>query len=188
MANIEEKVEGLVKNKIEKLGFELYDVQYVKEGQNYFLRVFIEKPNGSIDLNDCEKVNDGINDILDTAGYIKDQYFLEVSSTGLEKILRKEEHLKQNIGTEVQVSLFKPMDLQTNEEGSEKEQGNNKANNKKENKKEKNKTSKVKEIVGKLHNFDANSIELELENSTTIKIERKNISQIKTVFDWNSLD
>ena len=177
MANIEERVESLLKKPIEDLGYELYDVQYVKEGQNYFLRVFIEKPNGSIDLNDCEKVNDGINDILDTADYIKEQYFLEVSSTGLEKILRKEEHLKQNIGTEVQVNLFKPMDLQTNEES-----------NKKENKKGKKTASKVKEIVGKLHGFDVDNIELELENNITIKIERKNISQIKTVFDWDSLD
>ncbi len=177
MANIEERVESLLKKPIEDLGYELYDVQYVKEGQNYFLRVFIENPNGSIDLNDCEKVNDGINDILDTADYIKEQYFLEVSSTGLEKILRKEEHLKQNIGTEVQVNLFKPMDLQTNEES-----------NKKENKKGKKTASKVKEIVGKLHGFDVDNIELELENNITIKIERKNISQIKTVFDWDSLD
>src|SRR5699024_4739798 len=104
MANIEERVEKLIKKPIADLGYQLYDVQYVKEGQNYFLRVFIEKPEGSIDLNDCEKVNDGINDLLDTADYIKEQYFLEVSSTGLEKILRKDEHLKQNLGTEVQVS------------------------------------------------------------------------------------
>ena len=95
MANIEEKIENLVKQKIEDLGYELYDVQYVKEGQNYILRIFIEKPNGSIDLNDCEKVNDGINDLLDNANYIKDQYFLEVSSTGVEKILRKDKHLKE---------------------------------------------------------------------------------------------
>ncbi len=178
MANIEERVESLLKKPIEDLGYELYDVQYVKEGQNYFLRVFIERPNGSIDLNDCEKVNDGINDILDTADYIKEQYFLEVSSTGLEKILRKDEHLKQNIGTEVQVNLFKPMDFQTNEKDDKKE--NNKGKKKKAN--------KVKEIVGKLHDFDADNIELELENNITINIERKNISQIKTVFDWDSLD
>ena len=90
MANIEEKVENLLKSTIENLGYNLYDVQYVKEGQNYFLRVFIEKKDGSIDLNDCEKVNNEINDLLDKADYIKEQYFLEVSSTGLEKILRKD--------------------------------------------------------------------------------------------------
>ena len=87
MASIEERVENLLQKKIEDLGYKLYDVQYVKEGQNYFLRIYIEKENGSIDLNDCEKVNDGINDLLDTADYIKEQYFLEVSSTGVEKII-----------------------------------------------------------------------------------------------------
>ena len=111
MSNIEEKVEKLVKKPIEDLGYSLYDVQYVKEGQDYYLRIFIEKPNGSIDLNDCEKVNDGINDLLDKADYIKEQYFLEVSSTGLEKVLRRDEHLEQNIGKEVEVKLFKAIDV-----------------------------------------------------------------------------
>ena len=91
MANIEEKVEQLVKDKIEAIGYELYDVEYAKEGKNYFLRIFIDKPDG-IDLNDCEKVNDAINDMLDTADYIKEQYFLEVSSPGIERVLRKEQH------------------------------------------------------------------------------------------------
>ena len=74
MANIEEKVENLIKNNVENLGYSIYDVQYVKEGQEYYLRIFIEKESGSIDLNDCEKVNDAINDLLDSADYIKDQY------------------------------------------------------------------------------------------------------------------
>ena len=112
MASIEERVEGLIQKKVEDLGYILYDVQYTKEGQNYFLRVFIEKEDGAIDLNDCEKVNDGINDLLDTADYIKEQYFLEVSSTGVEKILRKDKHLKDNIGNEVEVKIFKPINKQ----------------------------------------------------------------------------
>ena len=106
MANIEERVEKLIKPKIEEIGYNLYDVEYVKEGKNYFLRIFIDKPEG-IDLNDCEKVNDAINDILDEADYIKDQYFLEVSSPGIERVLRKDEHLEQNIGVEVNVKLFR---------------------------------------------------------------------------------
>ena len=106
MANIEERVEKLIKPKIEEIGYNLYDVEYVKEGKNYFLRIFIDKPEG-IDLNDCEKVNDAINDLLDEADYIKDQYFLEVSSPGIERVLRKDEHLEQNIGVEVNVKLFR---------------------------------------------------------------------------------
>ena len=159
MANIEENVENLVKSKIEDLGYELYDVQYVKEGQNYILRIFIEKPNGSIDLNDCEKVNDGINDLLDSANYIKEQYFLEVSSTGVEKILRKDKHLKDNIGNKVQMNLFKQIDIFG---------------------------KKQKEIIGILKKIDENNIILQLGEGE-ISINRKDISQIKTVFDWDSI-
>ena len=168
MANIEEKVENLIKKPIEDLGYMLYDVQYVKEGQNYFLRVFIEKQDGSIDLNDCEKVNDGINDILDTADYIKEQYFLEVSSTGLEKVLRKDIHLKQNLGNEVQVNIFKPIENESNVKSK--------------------KPNKQKEIIGKLQDFNKENIILELEEGKLLNIDRKNISQIKTVYNWDNLN
>lgn len=156
MANIEEKVEQLIKNRVEELGYQLYDVQYVKEGQNYFLRIFIEKENGDIDLNDCEKVNDGINEVLDSADYIKDQYFLEVSSTGIEKVLRKDKHLESNIGNKIEVKLFKPI-------------------------------NKQKEFVGNLKSFNEEEIILSLDNQTEIKINRKEISLIKTFFDWDNL-
>lgn len=109
MANIEEKVEMLLQSKINELGYELYDVEYAKEGKNYFLRVFIDKEDG-IDLNDCEKVNDGIMDLLDEADYIKEQYFLEVSSPGIERNLRKDKHLDGAMGESIEVNLFKPMD------------------------------------------------------------------------------
>lgn len=160
MANIEDRVESLIKDKIQELGYDLYDVQYVKEGQNYFLRVFIEKQNGNIDLNDCEKVNDGINDLLDKADYIKEQYFLEVSSTGVEKILRKDKHLEENVGNEIQINLFKSIEIDG---------------------------KKVKEISGILLAFDNDRITIEI-NKNKLELERKNISQIKTVFDWESLE
>ncbi len=105
MANLEEKVEMLLKPTIEEMGYELYDIEYQKEGKNYFLRIFIDKPKG-IDLQDCEKVNNAINDILDKADYIKEQYFLEVSSTGIEKTLKKDKHLEQHIGQEIKIKLF----------------------------------------------------------------------------------
>lgn len=106
MSKIEEKVENLVKEKIEKIGYELYDVEYSKEGKDYYLRIFIDKKEG-IDLNDCEKVTNEINDLLDNANYIKEQYFLEVSSPGIERVLKKDKHLEQNIGKEVNIKLFK---------------------------------------------------------------------------------
>lgn len=107
MASIEEKVENLIKTKIQENGYSLYDVQYAKEGKNYFLRIFIDKVEG-IDLNDCEKVNDLVNPLLDEVDYIKEQYFLEVSSPGIERVLRKDEHLQENIGNEIEIKLFKP--------------------------------------------------------------------------------
>ena len=106
MASIEEKVESLIKEKIQGLGYELYDVQYAKEGKDYFLRVFIDKEDG-IDLNDCEKVSNEINPLLDEKDFIKEMYFLEVSSPGIERVLRKDEHLEKNIGEEIEISLFK---------------------------------------------------------------------------------
>lgn len=109
MASVEEKVENLLQDKIKELGYELYDVEYAKEGKNYFLRIFIDNEKG-IDLNDCEKVNDGIMDLLDEADYIKEQYFLEVSSPGIERILRKDRHFDLSLGEEIEVNLFKPLD------------------------------------------------------------------------------
>jgi len=107
LASIEERVETLVRKPIEDLGYQLYDVQYAKEGKDYFLRIFIENPKGTISLEDCEKVNNEIEEKLDTADYIKEQYFLEVSSTGVEKIIRKEKHLQENIDEYIDVKLFK---------------------------------------------------------------------------------
>ena len=156
MASIEERVETLLKPTIEKIGYDLYDVEYAKEGKNYFLRIFIDKPEG-IDLTDCEKVNDAINDLLDEADYIKEQYFLEVSSPGIERILKKDKHLEQNKKKEIQIKLFKK-----DENGK-------------------------KEYQGMLQEFDEEKIEITLENETDanidkIKIERKNIAQIKTIY------
>lgn len=109
--NIEAKVEKLLEEIIIRLGYSLYDVIYAKEGKDYYLRIVIDKPEG-IDINDCENVNNAINDILDEADYIKDQYFLEVSSPGLERTLRKEKHFMSQIGKEVNIKLFKPINKQ----------------------------------------------------------------------------
>jgi len=152
VANIEEKVEKLLQPIIEKEGYELYDVEYAKEGKNYFLRIFIDNEKG-IDLNDCEKVNDAITDILDQENYIKEQYFLEVSSSGIERILRKDKHLEQNIGKEINVKLFKK-----DEDGQ-------------------------KEYYVILKEFDEQYVVIQYEEQET-KIERKNVAQIKTVYNW----
>lgn len=110
MANIEEKVENLVKKTINDLGYELYDVLYVKEGPDKFLRIVIDNEKG-IDLNDCEKVNDAIKEMIDEKDYIKEQYFLEISSPGIERLLRKDWQLKKYIGSPIQVKQFKKDEL-----------------------------------------------------------------------------
>ena len=161
MTKLEEKVEKLLKGMIESLGYELYDVEYVKEGKNYFLRIYIDKPEG-IDLNDCEKVNDAISDRLDEANYIKEPYFLEVSSPGVERVLRKDRHLEQNREKEIEIKLFKK-----DENGK-------------------------KEYQGILKNFDEDKIILEQikqgkeepNQVQNVEIERKDIAHIKTIYHW----
>ena len=148
LTNTESKVEKLIAPRVENLGYELYDVEYVKEGKDYYLRVYIEGENG-ISLDDCEKVSNEITDILDEVDYIKEQYFLEVSSTGIEKVLKKD--LESNIGVEVQVKLFKPI-------------------------------NKVKQYQGILKSFNENEVVLETDEE--VRLERKNISQIKTIYNW----
>ncbi len=106
MANIETKVQELLNDIIENLGYDLYDVIYTKEGKDYILRIIIDKPNENIGIDDCELVNNSINDILDEKDYIKEQYFLEVSSPGLERVLRKEKHFLSQIGNKVCVNVF----------------------------------------------------------------------------------
>lgn len=88
MSSLEEKIEKLVEPKIVNLGYELYDVQYVKEGKDYFLRIFIDNSNG-ISLEDCEKVNNAITDLLDDANYIKQQYFFRSFFSGSRKNTKK---------------------------------------------------------------------------------------------------
>ena len=72
MKNIEEKVEALVEPIILKLEYNLYDVEYIKEGKDYFLRIYIDSDSG-ISLEDCEKVSNSINDVLDSANLIEEQ-------------------------------------------------------------------------------------------------------------------
>ena len=106
MSKVEESVETLVKNKIEKIGYELYDVLFLKEGSNRILRIVIDNDK-AISLDDCEKVNDEVKDIIDEADLVKEQYFLEVSSPGIERLLRKDWQLKKFKGELVEVKLFK---------------------------------------------------------------------------------
>lgn len=114
--SIEVKVEELLKPIIENLDYTLYDVQYVKEAKNYYLRIIIDKEEG-ISIEDCEKVNNVIDEPLDIANFIDDSYFLEVSSPGIERVLRKDWHFQEQIGNKINVKLFKSIDNQKEFEG-----------------------------------------------------------------------
>lgn len=104
--NIESRLESLLQPIINDLGYILYDVQYIKEGKDYYLRVTIDKEDG-ISIEDCENVNNAINEPLDTENIIQDSYFLEVSSPGIERILRKSWHYEKQIGNCITIKLFK---------------------------------------------------------------------------------
>ena len=105
MKKIEEQVTELIEKNVNGLGYELYDVEYGKRGKDYYLTVYIDSQKG-ISLTDCENVTNAINDILDDADYIKEQYFLEVSSPGLERMLKNDKHYNSSIGKEIEIKLY----------------------------------------------------------------------------------
>ena len=104
----EQKTEQLLLPIIEKNRFELVDVEYVKEGSNWYLRAYIDK-EGGITVDDCEMVSRALSDLLDREDFIEDAYILEVSSPGLGRPLKKDKDFSRSIGEEVEVHLFKPL-------------------------------------------------------------------------------
>ena len=109
--NYEQKTEEILLPITEEYGFELVDVEYVKEGSTWYLRAYIDKPGG-IDINDCEKVSRRQSDLLDEKDYIEDAYILEVSSPGLGRPLKKEKDFKRSMGEEVEIRTYRMIDKQ----------------------------------------------------------------------------
>ena len=107
----EEKTEQLILPVLEALGIELYDIDYEKEGGEYYLRVYIEK-EGGVTINDCVDVSRAFNEILDREDYIKDAYTFEVSSPGLDRPLKKEKDYLRSIGKRVEIKTFQKIDGQ----------------------------------------------------------------------------
>lgn len=102
----ETKTEELAAPHAAALGLSIYDVEYVKEGHDYYLRIYIDKPGG-VDISDCEKLSGYMNPILDEEDFIDDAYIFEVSSPGLGRTLKKDRHLAASIGESVEGKLFK---------------------------------------------------------------------------------
>lgn len=153
-SNIEEKAELLLTPVIEQLGpFEVVDVEYVKEGSNWYLRVYADK-EGGIAIDDCELISRAIDPVLDEKDLIPDAYILEVSSPGLTRALRKERDYQRNLDKPVEVHLYKPVEM-----GKD----------------------KVKIFIGDLKAYDEEKIVLDIgeDKPEEIEITRSNISVIK---------
>lgn len=107
----EKRTEEILEPLMEENHFELVDVEYVKEGGNWFLRAYIDK-DGGITIDDCELVSRALSDLLDKHDFIPDAYILEVSSPGLGRQLKKDKDLKRSIDEEVEIKLYKAINKQ----------------------------------------------------------------------------
>ena len=109
MANAAEKVYSLIKETVESQGVTLWDVRFLKEGASWYLRVFIDKPEG-IGIEDCTNVSHAIDPIIDEADPIDVSYFLEVCSPGTERELTRQSHFEDCLGKKVTIKLYKAID------------------------------------------------------------------------------
>ena len=107
----EQQTEQLLLPIVESHGFELVDVEYVKEAGTWYLRAYIDKPGG-ITVHACELVSRTFSDILDEKDYIEDTYIFEVSSPGLGRPLKKEKDFARSIGEEVEIRTYRAIDRQ----------------------------------------------------------------------------
>lgn len=104
----ESKTEALLIPILEEKGYEMVDVEYVKEGSNWYLRAYVDKPGG-ITINDLESVSRRLSDLLDEEDFISDAYILEVSSPGLGRPLKKDRDFDRSIGEEIEVHLYRSL-------------------------------------------------------------------------------
>lgn len=147
--------EELVTPILEKRSFELVDVEYVKEGSNYYLRIYADK-EGGITINDCVDVSRELNPLLDKyEKQIKDNYILEVSSPGLLRPLKKDKDFERNIGKMIEIKLFKPVT-----------------------------DTKIKEFEGELICFDGKTITVLLEDDSELLIDRGNLSLVRPAIEF----
>lgn len=94
---------------VDELNMEIVDIEYIKEGPHMYLRIYIDK-DGGVNLDDCQKVSEQVSEILDEKDPIQDNYFLEVSSPGIDRPLKNDKDLKRSIGKDVEISLYKAVE------------------------------------------------------------------------------
>ncbi len=107
----ERRTEELLEPIAGEAGVSIYDVEYVKEGGEWYLRAYIDKPEG-VNIGDCERVSRALSDRLDQEDFIEEAYILEVSSPGLGRTLKKDKHLQMSIGQEIELKTYRPVDGQ----------------------------------------------------------------------------
>lgn len=156
----ERRAEALIEPIVAKNEFELVDVEYVREGSNWFLRAFIDKPGG-ITVDDCELVSREFSDLLDKEDFIEDSYIMEVSSPGLGRQLKKDKDFKRSIGEEVEIKLYKGIKQM-----------------------KRNKEVSVKELSGFLVGYDENTITIELEDESTMELQRTDIALVRLAINF----
>ena len=134
----EKRTEELITPILEEFGFELYDVEFVKEGADYYLRAYIDK-DGGITIDDCVEVSRRMNDLLDAEPQIggDEGYIFEVSSPGLGRVLKKDKHFEKAIGQDVDIKTYKPV-------------------------------NGAKEFTGMLKAFDKDTLTIEFEDGTEV--------------------
>ena len=108
-ADYEARTEEMMTPIADRLSLKIYDVEFVKEGQDYYLRVYIDK-EGGVTIDDCEAASRALSDMLDKEDFISEAYVLEVSSPGLGRTLKKERHFLNSLGEEVEIKTYKPID------------------------------------------------------------------------------
>ncbi|MGA9174259.1 MAG: ribosome maturation factor RimP [Thermoactinomyces sp.] len=109
---VTEAVEQLAKPILEQEGLELVDIEYKKEGTQWFLRIFIDREERPVDLDDCSRVSEKLSDVLDEADPIPGAYILEVSSPGAERPLKKEKDFHKAVGKNVHITTYEPIEGQ----------------------------------------------------------------------------
>ena len=158
----EKRSEEILEPIMEEHGFELVDVEYVKEGGNRYLRAYVDK-EGGITLDDCELVNRTWSDIMDREDFIPEAYILEVSSPGLGRQLKKDKDFKRSLGEDVDVKFYQNRKIPVGKNGKE---------------------ISTKELTGRLQGFDSETITLETVFSEEYVIRREEISTIKLTIDF----
>jgi len=153
-SKLEERAEQLLEPVAQRFGVRVYDVEYCKEGPDYFLRCYIDK-DGGVNIGDCENVSRVLSDILDADDFIPNAYVLEVSSPGLGRSLTKDRHFAASIGEEVEGTLFRAAE-----------------------------ETDSKSFQGILKAFDADTVSIEAADGTALVLERKNISKISLTIDF----